>query len=350
MESPVSGSRSRSPVLSIRGLEVCFGSSSRPVRVVDGVSLELREGERLALVGESGCGKSLTALAVVRLLPEAARITGGQVIWRGKDVAGFGPEALRRLRGGGIGFVFQDPGASLNPVRRIGSQVAEALRLHNRTGGGAEVADLLRRVRIPDPARVARAWPQELSGGMQQRAMIAIATAARPALLIADEPTTALDVTVQAQIFELLAALQKETGMALFWITHDLAPVPGVADRLAVMYAGRIVEQGPVGPVLARPAHPYTRALLSAAPGGAVPPGTRLPGIPGRVPDPADWPAGCRFHPRCVRAQPVCSMESPGPRRAGSGREVCCHNPEPGGLSGAGFSKAHCFGQPFVAS
>ncbi|MDZ4198045.1 MAG: ABC transporter ATP-binding protein [Kiritimatiellia bacterium] len=311
-------------LLSIGNLRIRFGPDSAPVYPVDGLSLKVGEGDRVALVGESGCGKSLTALSVARLLPEAGRIAEGRILWRGRDVTAMGEAEVRGLRGREIGYVFQDPAASLNPVLQIRAQVREALRWQGRAGGvAAAVEEWLRRVRIPDPSRVARAWPHELSGGMQQRVMLAMAMASRPSLLIADEPTTALDVTVQAQIFDLLADLQAATGMALLLITHDLSLIPEVADRMAVMYAGRVVEEGPVGRVLAAPAHPYTRALLAAAPGWAVP-GTRPVGIAGQIPNASAWPTGCRFHPRCPVAVSACRDVPPLLQPIEPGWSVAC--------------------------
>jgi oligopeptide/dipeptide ABC transporter ATP-binding protein len=305
------------PLLSIRDLAVEFRSPSGPLCAVDGVSLDLVRGDSLALVGESGCGKSLTALSAARLLPESARRVRGEIRWQGREVGDMGDAELRALRGGGIGYVFQDPAAALNPVLRIGLQVGEALRLHrNRRPAGDTVEDLLRKVRIPDPARIARAWPHELSGGMQQRVVLAMAIAARPDLLIADEPTTALDVTVQAQILDLLADLRAETGMALWLITHNVRLIAGRVRRVAVMYAGRIVETGPSARIAREPGHPYTRALLACVPDLQAP-GTRLRGIPGQVPDPGHWPAGCRFHPRCASAVSACRDHAPEPSKRG---------------------------------
>jgi peptide/nickel transport system ATP-binding protein/oligopeptide transport system ATP-binding protein len=304
------------PLLSIRDLAVEICPATGPALAVDGFYLDLAPGDSLALVGESGCGKSLSALSAARLLPDTTRRVRGEILWQGREVGDFREAELRTLRGGGIGYVFQDPAAALNPVLRVGAQIAETLRLHSGRAGGETVESLLRKVRIPDPARIARAWPHELSGGMQQRVVLAAAIAARPALLIADEPTTALDVTVQAQILDLLADLREETGMALWLITHNVRLTAGRVRRLAVMYAGRIVEAGPTDRVLESAGHPYTRALLASVP-GRCPPGARLPGIPGQVPDPGRWPAGCRFHPRCPLAVAECRIAPPAPSDRG---------------------------------
>ena len=301
------------PLLSIQDLAIEIRSVTGSVFAVDGVTLEIGAGDRVALVGESGCGKSLTALAAARLLPETARIARGTIRWQGRDVLQMRERELQILRGGGIGYVFQDPSVALNPVLRIGAQVGEALYLHRtRSMATDTVESLLRKVRIPDPQRVSRAWPHELSGGMQQRIVLAMALAARPALLIADEPTTALDVTVQAQILDLLSKLQVETGMALLLITHNLMLITECVQRVAVMYAGQIVEVLPADQIQIHPGHPYTRALLASIPGRGSP-GSRLKGIPGQVPDLGAWPSGCRFHPRCSHAVEGCRAHNPDP-------------------------------------
>jgi oligopeptide/dipeptide ABC transporter ATP-binding protein len=300
------------PLLEVEDLRVQFATGGGPARAVDGVSLTLAPGETVALVGESGCGKSVTALALARLAPSPpAAITGGKIVCEGRDVLGMADAELRRLRGARIAYIFQEPGTALNPVLRVGWQIAESLRLHRPgTPAKPEVIRLLGQVGLPDPERARRAYPHELSGGMQQRAMIAMALACRPALLVADEPTTALDVTIQAQIMSLLVGLQKELGMAMLLITHNLGLAAGSAARIYVMYAGRIVETGPTGQVLARPRHPYTRGLLEAVPrlSGA---GAELKGIPGTVPAANRLPPGCRFHPRCAQCQEICRAREP---------------------------------------
>jgi len=299
-------------LLDIRNLTLAFGTGLRPVRVVEDLSLSIQQGEILGLVGESGSGKSVTALAVARLLPSPpARYLHGHIQLDGHDVLTAPARALRQLRGGVVSYIFQDPGSSLNPVLRIETQIQETLRRHRpEAAGRAEVIRLLERVGIPAPDQRCRSYPHQLSGGMQQRVMIAIALASRPKLLIADEPTTALDVTIQAQILELLAELREQLGMSILLITHNLALVGQFADRVAVMYAGQIVETGPAQDLLRRPLHPYTRLLLDSVPrlgAGAH----RLTAIPGSVPSMEKVPSGCRFHPRCPHAQPDCRQIVP---------------------------------------
>ena len=293
------------PLLEIRNLRIDFGAH----RVVDEVSLSLDAGKTYCLVGESGCGKSVTALSIARLLatPPASH-PQGQILLEGHDVLSMNPRELQRIRGGHVGYVFQEPGASLNPVMRIGTQIREALTRHRpQFANDTEVIRLLRQVGIPAPETRLKDYPHQLSGGMQQRVMIAMALAPQPKLLIADEPTTALDVTVQAQIIELLRDLQQQLGMSILLITHNLGLVGDIADRVGVMYAGQIVEEGQTRDVLQRPRHPYTRALLKSVPelGRA---GRRLESIPGTVPRPGDWPVGCRFAPRCPMARSECSL------------------------------------------
>ena len=308
-------------VLDVRGLTVEIDTPAGPIRPVRDVSLHVAPGETLAVVGESGSGKSLTGLAVLGLLPAGARVVAGQALVDGVDTLRLREAALRRVRGGVAAIVFQDPLSSLNPVHRVGRQVAEGIRAH---GGGARAAwartvALLGRVGIPDPAARARAFPHEMSGGMRQRATIAMAIANDPKLLIADEPTTALDVTVQAQVLDLLAGLRRERGMGLVFITHSLPVVSEIADRVVVMYAGQVVEQGSVAAVFATPLHPYTAALLRSAPGedGAVP-----AGIPGTVPLPHLLPPGCAFGPRCPHHAALC--DAPPPLVAVGGRDTRC--------------------------
>ena len=312
-------------VLDVRGLTVEIATPRGPLRPVEDVSFSVRAGETLAIVGESGSGKSIAATAVMGLLPPAARpVAGSSVRFDGRDLLRLPEPELRRLRGGAMAMVFQDPMSSLNPVHRVGDQVAEAIRAHDRgaspSAARSRAVELLRRVGIADPERRARAFPHELSGGMRQRVMIAMAVANGPKLLIADEPTTALDVTVQAQILDLLAALQRETGTALVFITHSLAVVSEIADCVAVMYAGQIVEQGTVEAVFGDPRHPYTRALLAAVPEGDAPPSS----IPGVVPQPHAFPRGCRFAPRCPHAIAACEAAPPALEDGGRGHLVRC--------------------------
>ncbi|MFH0880033.1 MAG: ABC transporter ATP-binding protein [Lentisphaerota bacterium] len=315
-----------SNLLDVENLCVHFHTDEGLVRAVDGVSFRVANGEMVALVGESGCGKSVTAMSLARLIPSSPGVvTTGKILLDGQDVLNLAETALRRLRGAQIACIFQEPAGSLNPVFRIGFQLREALAIH---GSGAaedeEIARLLKRVGLMEVERVVQAYPHELSGGMQQRVMIAMALASRPRLLVADEPTTALDVTVQAQVLHLLRSLQRDLGMAVLFITHNLGLVAEYADRVYVMYAGRIMESGPVERVLARPAHPYTRGLLEAVPRleGAV---GSLKGIEGSVPSPAHWPKGCAFHPRCAWREALCETDEPSSSQVDPDRGVRCH-------------------------
>ena len=302
------------PLLEIRNLQLEFGSREKPLRAVDGVSFAIDAGETVCLVGESGCGKSVTALSIARLVPAPpARYVGGEILLNGRDVLRMNNSELRKVRGGVVSYVFQEPGASLNPVFRVGNQIKESLKLHRpEKATDAEVVRLLKLVGIPAPESRMRDYPHQLSGGMQQRVMIAMALASEPKLLIADEPTTALDVTIQAQILELLLDLKKRLGMAMLLITHNLGIVSDIADRLAVMYAGQIVELAPATDLLRRPLHPYTRALMNSVPklGHET---ERLQAIRGTVPNIGAWPKGCRFYPRCPNAprHPECAETMP---------------------------------------
>jgi len=313
------------PLLAIRNLCLEFRTVDGWARVVDGVSLTIREGETLALVGESGCGKSVTALSIARLLPSPpARIAGGEIRVAGRDVGAMSSTELRSIRGGVVSYVFQEPGASLNPVFRVGRQIRESLQLHRPDrANDEEVVRLLKLVGIPAPEIRARDYPHQLSGGMQQRVMIAMALASEPRLLVADEPTTALDVTIQAQILDLLRDLRKRLGMAVLLITHNLGIVGDLADRVAVMYAGQVVEEASAAELLRSPRHPYTRALMQSVPelGHAS---ERLRAIPGTVPAPGRWPAGCRFAPRCPVVQPDCAVKPPDLQDLETGRRVRC--------------------------
>jgi oligopeptide/dipeptide ABC transporter ATP-binding protein len=326
-------------LLEVQDLRVEYDGPQGPIGAVDGISFHLERGETYALVGESGCGKTATGLALLRLV-EPGRITGGKILFEQEDLLELDERGMRRVRGGRIGMVFQEASAALNPVMRVGAQVSEALRVHRRMSrrqAWAEAVRLLGVVALPDPNRQARAYPHELSGGMKQRVMLAIALSCSPALLIADEPTTALDVTIQAQILALLRSLRDEFQLTVLLITHDLGVVAENADRVGVMYAGRIVEEAPVADLFDRPQHPYTRGLLRSMPGavsdrGATGPGgarPRLQTLPGSVPDPASPPAGCRFHPRCPELFEPCSLTEPPDFPSGAGRRVACFLHEP---------------------
>ena len=302
-------------VLEVRNLRVSFpGGPASRFYPVDGVSFSLERGETLALVGESGCGKSLTSLALLQLIPQPGRIESGSNIRLGDtEVLDLRGEALRRIRGRRIGMIFQDPMTSLNPVFTVQAQIVEGILAHFKIPASEareRALHLLQEVGIPDPAARLKAYPHQLSGGMRQRVMIAIALAAEPEILVADEPTTALDVTVQAQILEVLDRLRARRGMAVLLITHDLGIVAGRADRVAVMYAGQIVEEAPTARLFARPSHPYTQGLFASVP-RITGPLKRLNPIRGSVPTPAAWPAGCRFRPRCPQAFDKSELEPP---------------------------------------
>ena len=313
-------------LLDVRRLTVNFFSEEGTVTPVDGVSFQLAKGETLALVGESGCGKSLTALSILQLLPRAASIGPGSAIeLDGQDLVPFEEAELRAVRGARIAMIFQDPMTSLNPVYTAGSQITEAILAHRHVGkrqARQQALHLLEEVGIPDPLSRFDRYPHELSGGMRQRVMIAIALSCEPQVLIADEPTTALDVTVQAQILEILDRLRQSRDMAILLITHDLGIVAGRADRVAVMYAGQIVETAPTDWLFHNPAHPYTQALLTSVP-RLTGPLQRLSPIQGAVPNPDAWPTGCRFHPRCPYAFDKCKQQPP-VRTVSDGHETAC--------------------------
>ncbi len=316
-------------LLTVRDLAVAFDTDAGLLRAVDGISLAIPRGRTLGLVGESGCGKSVTALSLLGLLPRpSGRIVGGSIHFEGTNIAAASTAELLRIRGGRIGMVFQEPMTALNPVHRIGRQLAEVFLLH-RTRDKREAArlavEMLAKVGIPSPEIRAQEYPHQLSGGMRQRVVIAMALACSPALLIADEPTTALDVTIQAQILDLLRGLQRELGMAILLITHDLGVVAEMCDEVVVMYAGRIAEQGPVEAIFARPAHPYTRGLLAAVPSLEAGRKTRLATIPGLVPSLAEMPPGCRFANRCALATPACATPPP-LETITEGHTVACHH------------------------
>jgi peptide/nickel transport system ATP-binding protein/oligopeptide transport system ATP-binding protein len=309
------------PLLAIRDLSVQIGG----IAPVSGVSLDVGRGEMLGLVGESGSGKSLTMRAVLRLLPEAARITG-QVLWQGQDLAALPDAGIRKVRGAQVAMVFQEPMTALNPVLTVGMQITESLGEHLALHGAAarkRAVELLDQVGIPDAARRLGSYPHEFSGGMRQRAMIAIALAAGPKLLLADEPTTALDVTIQDQILKLLLRLKDELAMSVVLVTHDLGVVAGTCDRVAVLYAGRVMETGPTEQIFTRPAHAYTLGLMRSLP-DALHARQRLRGIPGVPPDPAALPQGCRFLPRCAYAVAGCRLAQPPLLPVAEGRDSAC--------------------------
>ena len=322
-------------LLSIDGLQVHFFLDEGTVRAVEGVDLAVARGTTLGLVGESGCGKSVTALAILRLISPPGRIVGGRITLHRPegdvDLTSLKEdgEAIRRIRGKEISMIFQEPMTSLSPVHTVGNQILEAIELHTplrRAQARAQAIEVLGHVGIPDPERRYRQYPHELSGGMRQRAMIAMALSCRPALLIADEPTTALDVTIQAQILDLMRRLQAELGMSILLITHDLGVVAEMAREVAVMYWGRIVEQAPTAAVFADPQHPYTRALLRSIPGRGSHRKARLEVIAGSVPDPFERIPGCPFHPRCAEARAgLCDQGEPPPlREIRPGHRVAC--------------------------
>jgi len=309
-------------LLEVRNLSITFGST----QVVDRLSFAIGRGESLGLVGESGCGKSVTSLALMGLLPPHGCKVEGSILLEGQELTSLSPEGWRSVRGGRIAMVFQDPMTTLNPLLSVERHMAEVLALHQGLSGAALRAasvEWLDLVGISDPSARLKAYPFELSGGMRQRVLIAMSLAGKPDLLIADEPTTALDVTIQAQILDLLVSLRQKLSMSMLFITHDLGVVERVADRVAVLYAGRKAEEGPVRELLSSPRHPYAEGLLGSVP-GFRPRAGRLRSIPGQVPSPSDWPTGCRFHPRCDRADERCRIEVP----IGSGdRPVACHHP-----------------------
>ena len=325
------------PLLRIERLTTVFdpagggrNASDVAVAAVDQVSFEIHAGETLGLVGESGSGKSVTALSILRLVQPPGRIAGGRVLFKGRDLLALDESAMREVRGADISLIFQEPMTALNPVFRVGDQIAEALLVHGRASrqeARDNAVELLRAVRIPDPAAHVRDYPHQLSGGMRQRVMIAIALACRPSLVIADEPTTALDVTIQAQILDLLREMKDAFDLSLLLITHDLGVIAETAVRVAVMYGGRIVETGPVRQIFRQPAHPYTRGLLASTPGGA--PGQRLRAIEGSVPLMGALPPGCAFNPRCPDRFEPCTTAPPPDYAAGPAQTAKCYLHDP---------------------
>lgn len=326
------------PVLDVRGLKTVFRTRGGEIHAVNSVSFHLKRGEVLGVVGESGSGKSVTMMSLIGLLPSPpAEIRGGEVMLGDRDLLKIAPEDLRQVRGAKVGFVFQDPMTSLNPVFTIGMQIMEPLREHmgmDKRQAEARAVELLELVGIPDAKKRLKSYPHQFSGGMRQRVMIAIALACNPDVLIADEPTTALDVTIQAQILELVKELRQKLGMAIIWITHDLGVIAAVADRVMVMYGGQVAEHGPVKELFAHPRHPYTRALLKTIPSIAGAREARLQVIEGQPPILSAPPTACPFRARCVHAMEICSHENPARRAVdaaplGHGHDVACHwNPE----------------------
>ena len=329
-------------LLEVDGLQTFFFTRSGVLKAVDGLSFSLARGETLAVVGESGCGKSMAALSVMRLVPDPpGRIVGGRVLLEERDLLKLDEDAMRNVRGNELSMIFQEPMTSLNPVLTIGEQISEAIRLHQDLPASevrAKAVEMLRKVRIPEAAQRAVEYPHQLSGGMRQRAMIAMALACNPKVLIADEPTTALDVTIQAQILELIVELQRETGTALILITHDLGIVAETAQRVVVMYAGRKVEEAGVEDLFAEPLHPYTQGLMASIPrlpsmrGAGATTGERLAEIPGMVPALTNLPPGCLFAPRCPRADDRCRAEYPAYEERHPGHSVACWH---AGVNGA---------------
>ena len=316
-------------LLSVRDLVLVGRAAGEPRKIVDRLSIAVSEGESLALVGESGSGKSITALSIMGLLPEAeVMVGGGSIEYSGANLLAMSGRERRRVAGAGVAMIFQEPMTSLNPVMRIGDQVVEMIQAHERVGrraAMARAAELLVAVRMPDPESRLRAYPHQLSGGQRQRVMIAIALACRPKLLIADEPTTALDVTVQAQILALLRELQRQMNMAMLFITHDLGVVANIADRVAIVYCGQIAEEGAVHDVFRAPSHPYTRGLLACIPSAADDTGD-LVAIPGQLPAPSDPLAACRFAPRCPLADADCERIAPPSIAVASEHVAHCHH------------------------
>jgi len=324
------------PALEVRGLVTRFHTGQGVVHAVNGVSYRLEAGEGLAIVGESGCGKSVAALSLMGLVPHPGRVEGGEVLLGGRDVLHLRPREWEAVRGREIAMVFQDPMTSLNPVLTVGAQLTESLRKHlgmDAPAAWAEAAELLRLVGIPDAGSRLKDHPHQFSGGQRQRIVLAMALACRPSVLIADEPTTALDVTIQAQIVALVKELQRKLGMAILWITHDLALVAGLVDRVAVMYAGAFVEEAPVEELYRNPRHPYTVGLLRSLPSVREGPRRKLTAIEGRPPDLLDLPVGCSFAPRCPWAEARCRASAPGLLPVGQGHASACWRWEAVGLA-----------------
>jgi len=325
MSDPISDPNS--PIVSVRNLTVTFNPGRKPVSAVNGVDLSVARGESIALIGESGSGKSVTLRSLLRLHPERRTVIGGNIDMAGHDVLALSPRALANYRGRVVSMIFQEPLLALDPVYTVGAQIIESIRRHERISvadARKRALELFERVRIPSPERRLDAYPHEMSGGMRQRAMIALALACRPQVLLADEPTTALDATVQIQILLLLRELQNELGLAIVFVTHDMGAAVEVADRIAVMYAGRIVEEGPTREIMHNPRHPYTLALMQSRAHGAMAKGARLASIAGSPPDLANLPAGCAFAARCVFAEDRCREIQPDAISLGAHHRVRC--------------------------
>jgi peptide/nickel transport system ATP-binding protein len=318
-------------LLQVRNLQTSFFTPEGEIRAIDGVNFEIGEGKTIGLVGESGCGKSVTSLSIMRLIPSPpGKIVGGEILYRDRDLLKLNNEEMRKIRGNEISMIFQEPMTSLNPVFTVGNQIGEAIRLHQGLSKKAtrqKTIQMLRLVKIADPESRVDAYPHQLSGGMRQRVMIAMALSCNPSLLIADEPTTALDVTIQAQILELMKELQQDIGMALLLITHDLGVVAEQADDVAIMYAGKIVERSNTQTIFNHPFHPYTVGLLNSLPGAGALKKKRLDAIPGMVPSPLNLPSGCRFRDRCPKAAELCAQSEPELMEKAPGHTVACHFP-----------------------
>jgi peptide/nickel transport system ATP-binding protein len=316
-------------VLVVRGLVTSFKTDDGIVKALDGVGFEIRRGRTLGIVGESGCGKSVTSLSIMRLLPSGVgTIDSGEILFDGKDLAKVSETEMRAIRGNRVAMIFQEPMTALNPVFTAGEQIMEVFMTHrrmNRSEARSAALKMMEKVRIPDPLRRLNEYPHQMSGGMKQRVMIAMALACEPAVIIADEPTTALDVTIQAQILRLMQDLQRETGTSIMFITHDLGVIAEVADDVVVMYAGQVIEHADVTTLFDRPMHPYTKGLLASIPHGDLTRDSALATIPGTVPSFKNLPSGCRFYGRCSFRQGRCANESPKLKAVHAGHEVACH-------------------------
>jgi peptide/nickel transport system ATP-binding protein/oligopeptide transport system ATP-binding protein len=338
--APARAGAAEGPLLRIEGLRTHFATDEGLVKAVDGVTYEIHRGETLGVVGESGCGKSVTAMSILKLNPEPPTVyAGGRILFEGRDLLQLSDREMRDVRGNDIAMIFQEPMTSLNPVFTVGNQVAETVRLHK--GLGRREArdysiDMLRKVGIPAPEQRVDEYPHQLSGGMKQRVMIAMALACGPKLLIADEPTTALDVTIQAQILDLLREMQAQMGMSILLITHDLGVVAEMSDHVAVMYAGKIVEYTDTRTLYREPRHPYTYGLFQSLPEMHARGEARLREIPGVVPNPLRFPNGCKFHPRCFKRGALCAEHEPDLVRGAGGHELACHYPVTGADAKAG--------------